>query len=169
MIYGNLAYKYDYIEEKRVKEQKKPINKTNKKTVKNKKAAKNKKTDISYAEKIAMVLIVAISAVFMIIQYVTVSETQSKLGDISAQYEFEESVTAQKAFELEQSIDLSKIENEATSRLGMRRPERHQIVYLDVKQSDVTVKTADEVEGFSNRFSDLIEIIKRNIIEFFSI
>ena len=105
----------------------------------------------------------------MIIQYVTVSETQSELSEITSQYKFEESVTAQKAFELEQSVDLSKIEKEATSRLGMRRPERHQIVYLDVKQSDVTVKTADQVEGFSNRFSTFINSVKSNIIEFFSI
>lgn len=163
MIYGNLAYKYDYIEEEAVKEQRRPIKKADKKT------EKRKRTDISYVGRIALVFVVAFSAAFMIIQYVTVSETQSELSEITSQYKFEESVTAQKAFELEQSVDLSKIEKEATSRLGMRRPERHQIVYLDVKQSDVTVKTADQVEGFSNRFSTFINSVKSNIIEFFSI
>lgn len=163
MIYGNLAYKYDYIADKQVKPQKKAV--TKKKTVKNNK----KKTDISYAGKIGLIFVVAISAIFMIIQYVTVSDTESTLAKLTKEYKFEESITAQKAFELEQSIDLSKIETEATTRLGMHRPERHQIVYLDVKQSDASVKTAGEVEGFKNRFKELMKSIGSNIIDFFSI
>lgn len=162
MIYGNLAYKYDYTEELK---QRKTAPKANAKPVKQVK----KHTQISYLGKIMAVIAVAISAVFMIIQYVTVTETTGELESVIKTYAFEESVTAQKAFELEQSIDLSKIENEATSRLGMRRPQKHQIVYLDVKQSDTTVKTAGQIEGFSNRFSALMKNIKSNIVDFFSI
>lgn len=165
MGYGNLAYKYDYTEEERQQQQKKAIKKPNTRIVKRKK----KSAQLSYAAKIASVLVVAASAVFMIMQYVAVNETRSALNAAATQYQFEESVTAQKAFELEQSIDLSKIEAEATSRLGMRRPEKHQIVYLDVKKSDRTVKTAGEVEGFSNRFAGFIKEIKGHIIDFFSI
>ena len=165
MGYGNLAYKYDYTEEERQQQRKKAIKKPNNDTRKRKKTS----VRLSYAGKIASVLVVAASAVFMIMQYVTVSETRSELNAAVAQYEFEESVTSQKAFELEQSIDLSKIEAEATSRLGMRRPEKHQIVYLDVKKSDQTVKTADEVEGFSNRFTGFMKSVKSHIIDFFSI
>lgn len=163
MIYGNLAYKYDYIEEKLIKKLTETAPKAN--TATGKKAG----VKISYLGKILAVIAVAVSAVFMIIQYVTVTETNSELASVMKTYAFEESVTAQKAFELEQSIDLSKIENEATSRLGMRRPQKHQVVYLDVKQSDTTVKTAGQIEGFSNRFAALIENIKGNIVEFFSI
>lgn len=159
MIYGNLAYKLENAEDEKARKNVKPL----------KKKAKNKKTDISYGGKIAMVLVVAAAAVFMIIQYVTVNETATDLAAAVKEYKFEESVTAQKSFELEQSVDLSKIEAEATSRLGMQRPEPHQIVYLDVKKSDVTVKTAGQVEGFSNRFANLMNSIKSNIVEFFSI
>lgn len=159
MIYGNLAYKYDYNSGKTAKS-KPEREKTHK---------KNKKTDLSYGGKIAMVLVVAFAAVFMIIQYVTVNETSSDLRAAVTEYNFQKSVTAQKSFELEQSVDLSKIEAEATSRLGMQRPEAHQIVYLDVKKSDITTKTAGEVEGFANRFSNLMSNIKSNIVEFFSI
>lgn len=165
MVYGNLAYKYDYSGKVKLEETKKEIN-TNKKAPVSR---KKKKTELSYTGKIVSVLTVAATAVFMIVQYVTVNETQSSLKAAAEQYRFEESVTSQKAFELEQSIDLSKIEAEATSRLGMRRPEKHQTVYLDVKQSDEVLKTADEVEGFSNRASGLWDKIKSNIIEFFSI
>ena len=162
MVSGNLAYKRDYIRENQEKQQTK---KPNTNAVKHKKKAHK----LSYVAKIASVLTVAVSAVFMIVQYVTVHETQTALNAAISEYEFEESVTAQKAFELEESIDLSKIEAEATSRLGMHRPEKHQIVYIDVKKSDTTVKTAGEVEGFSNRLRDLVKNVKGNIIDFFSI
>lgn len=165
MGYGNLAYKYDYAEEQRQEQQKKKVKKQNTAPKKGKKKA----VGLSYASKVASVLIVAAAAVFMIVQYVTVNETHSALNAAISEYEFEESVTAQKSFELEQSIDLSKIETEATSRLGMRRPEKHQVVYVDVKKSDTTVKTADEVEGFSNRFAGFMKSIKGHIIDFFSI
>lgn len=165
MGYGNLAYKYDYAEEKRQEQQKKRVKKQNTAPARGKKKA----VGLSYASKVAALLVVAASAVFMIVQYVTAHETRSALNSAISSYEFEESVTAQKAFELEQSIDLSKIETEATSRLGMRRPEKHQVVYVDVKKSDTTVKTAGEVEGFSNRFADLMKNIKGHIIDFFSI
>ena len=52
----------------------------------------------------------------------------------------------QKAFELEESIDLSKIEAEATSRLGMHRPEKHQIVYIDVMDRESCLSYAEEAE-----------------------
>lgn len=165
MIYGNLAYKYDYIEDKTDREQRKKQPKPNAGGIKRKREQK----ELSYAAKIMLVLVTAVSAVFMIIQYVTANDTRSTLKETAQQYEFEKSVTAQKSFELEQSIDLAKIESEAVTRLGMKRPEKHQIVYLDVKKSDVTVKTADEVEGFSNRIKEFIESIKSNMIEFFSI
>lgn len=165
MVYGNLAYKYDYTQEKELNKRNTTAPKASAKPVKK----ANKSLQMSYLGKIMAVITVAISAVFMIIQYVTVTETTSELASVVKTYAFEESVTAQKAFELEQSVDLSKIENEATSRLGMRRPQKHQVVYLDVKQSDTTVKTAGEIEGFSNRVLTLVKNIKSNIVGFFSI
>ena len=163
MVKGNFAYKYDYTKEYKEEQQKQTPKRTN--TSKRRKKAHA----LSYAGKIASVLVVAVSAVFMIVQYVTVNETQSALNAAISDYKFEESVTAQKAFELEESIDLSKIEAEATSRLGMHRPEKHQIVYLDVQRSDITTKTASEVEGFSNRFIGFVTSVKNHIVDFFSI
>ena len=165
MTYGNLAYKYDYIDEESVRV--KPKTKAKQNNVKHKKAHKTK--ELSYFGKIASVMVVSAAAVFMIIQFIEVNETQSELRAAQDKYRFEESVTAQKSFELEQSIDLSKIEQEATTRLGMRRPEKYQTIYLDVKRDDTTEKTADEVEGVSNRFYAAFKTFVSNIVEFFSI
>lgn len=175
MTYGNLAYKYDYMDEEKVREKKqkrivKNVNIDKKKTGTRKKTArKPKKQEISYFGKVACVVVLAASAIFMIIQFVEVNESQSDLRAAKNQYNFEVSVTSQKNFELEQSIDLSKIEKEATTRLGMRRPEKYQTIYLDVKRDDMTERTADEVESFGNRVAKFFSSMISNIVDFFSI
>ncbi len=164
MVYGNLAYKYDIDDDEavRVKSQ------TNaKQNIVKRKVQKSKK--LSYTEKMISVVIVTISAIFMIIQFIEVNDSIAELAAAREKYNFEQSVTAQKSFELEQSIDLSKIEQEATMRLGMRRPEKYQTVYIDVPQDDTTDKTADEVEGMLNRCAGAMKSIMDNIVGFFSI
>ena len=174
MTYGNLAYKYDYMDEKTVKEKKKNTSVKHVQTQKNnrkksKRGRRHRRQEISYLGKVACVIVLSVSAIFMIIQFVEVNETQSALAAAKNQYNFELSVTSQKSFELEQSIDLSKIEKEATTRLGMRRPEKHQTVYLDVKRDDTTERTADEVEGIGNRAVKMFNSVISNIVDFFSI
>ncbi|MGN1116752.1 MAG: hypothetical protein ACI4TH_09300 [Candidatus Ornithomonoglobus sp.] len=175
MTYGNLAYKYDYIDENRTgyrsrEDRQSPKAAVNTETGKRRNTAERRKTKkISFPAKVASIVVVTISAISMIVQFVEVKETLAVLNETKSQYEFEQSVTSQKSFELEQSIDLSKIEQEATTRLGMKRPDRHQIVYIDVPKDDVTEKTAGEVEGFRNRAAAFGKSIISHIIEFFSI
>lgn len=181
MTYGNLAYKYDYrtykVPEKnreQVRESRSKINSENRresyKTPDSRKNnSKSVKNEISYLSKIIAIIVMAASAIFMIVQFVEVNETISQLEEIQSEYNFEEATTSQMAYELEQSVDLSKIEEEATTRLGMKRPDANQIIYVDVKQDDVTEKTVDEVEGFGNRLAGMVDTIIGNIVEFFSI
>lgn len=169
MTYGNLAYKYDYMDEEvKVKEKKKQEQASPRPRKKSRRRAVKGRA-ISRAGQIACVIIVSTAAAFMISQFVEVNEVQSDLAAAKDKFAFEESVTAQKSFELEQSIDLSKIEAEATTRLGMRRPERYQMIYLDVKRDDMTEKTADEVEGLGKTVAKGFKQVISNIIEFFSI
>lgn len=162
--YGNLAYKYEYMEEKTVNREKRK-----QAPVKKKKIGKRKsKLPAHYIRNLIYVLVFTASAGYMIVQLVEIRKTTDDLEEARSKYTFEESVTAQKSFEFEQSIDLSKIEQEATTRLGMRRPERHQVVYVDVPRDDVSEKTAGEVEGFKNRFIATIGKIKSNIVNFFA-
>ena len=108
MAYDNLAYKYDYAKEEKVGRQRVKVN-----GERIRKQAK-KKNEISYLSRIIYVIVLAASAIFMIAQFVNVNEAESRLAAKQEDYAFEESVTAQKSFELEQSVDLSKIEQEAT-------------------------------------------------------
>ena len=79
------------------------------------------------------------------------------------------SATSQMVFDIEQSVDLTKIEKEATTRLGMQRPEKYQTIYVNVKQDDMTEKTAGEVEGFGHGIVSVLKKIGGNIVQFFSI
>ncbi len=162
MTYGNLAYKHDYSSAEAEPNTKAKQNRA-------KRPKKQAVKGLSFPARIACVIVVSASAVFMVSQFIKVNESQTALSTAQENYLFEESVTAQKAFELEQSIDLSKIEKEATTRLGMQRPEKHQIVYVDIKRDDTTDMTADKVEGFGNRLASGIKAFFGNIVDFFSI
>ena len=70
---------------------------------------------------------------------------------------------------VEQSVDLAEIERQATTRLGMKRPEKYQTIYVNVKQDDYVESTAEEVEGLGNGMVSMLKRIGSNIVQFFSI
>ncbi len=119
--------------------------------------------------RICAIVVVALSAGFMISQFVTVNENAQAIASLQKQLTEMESATSQMVFDMEQSVDLAEIEKEATTRLGMQRPEKYQTVYVNVKQDDMTEKTAGEVEGLGNSIMSALKKIGGHIVEFFSI
>ena len=119
--------------------------------------------------RICAILVLSLSAGFMISEFVAVNETKQQVALLEKELSAAESVTSQKMFELERSVDLSEIEEEATSRLGMQRPEKYQTIYVNVKQNDVTEKTAGDVESVTSRTLSGLKKIGSNIVSFFSI
>ena len=114
-------------------------------------------------------VIAAAAASFMITKFVAVYETNQEISRLEAQVTDMQSATSQKIFEMEQSVDLANLEQEAKDRLGMQRPEKYQTIYVDVKQDDVTEVTAGEVEGFTHSVAKWFGKIKEHIVEAFSI
>lgn len=181
--YGNLAYDdrdyEDYSPRYRSNKQAKNNDiKRNKSTMKGKARntavktarktakAKNKKMNAGI---IASILALSVSAAFMISEFVTVNEKRDEIAGLEEKLANAEAATSQKSFELEQSVDLSEIEQEATSRLGMQRPEKYQTIYINVPTDDVTHTTAGSVEGVNNSMKNFFNKIISDIIEFFSI
>jgi cell division protein FtsL len=119
--------------------------------------------------KMVAVICVALMAFFMVSKYVAVYETQKEIESLAKQLSGAEAITKQKTHELEQSIDLKTVEEIATTRLGMQRPEKYQMVYLNVKQDDVAEVTADTVEGIRNRFINGAKGFAKNITGIFSL
>jgi cell division protein FtsL len=170
--YGNLAYK-DYSFEAAGGQTVSRPRKINRKTEYRSDAAvrKNPKRVNKKASILGIIAItaLAISAGFMISKFVAVHETRNKVAELEEKLKNEEAATSQKNFELEQSVDLSKIEQEATTRLDMQRPEKYQIIYINVPTDDVTDTTAGAVEGVNHSVKGFFNRLVSNIVEFFSI
>jgi len=93
-------------------------------------------------------IMLALCAGFMISRNVAVYEKRNEAMMLQKDLNELKEYSSQKAFELEQSINLEEIERWARDEKNMTRPEKYQIVYVNIKQDDVTEVTAKDVEGF---------------------
>lgn len=176
--YGNLAYdnrNYEDYSPEHIKNKDKEKRNQNVMKGKAKRADKKNGARVTVKKKrinvgiIASILALSVSAGYMISKFVTVNEKRDEAAQLEEKLEHAEASTSQKAFELEQSVDLAEIEKEATTRLGMQRPEKYQIIYINVPTDDVTHTTADSVEGMDNSVKNFFSKMFSDIIEFFSI
>ena len=146
---GNLAYDWEFYEntarvQKKVEEHKQQT----------KTKAKAKRVQLHRAVGVCAIML-ALCAGFMISRNVAVYESKKEVESLQKELNQLKEYSSQKAFELDQSLDLELIEETAKKKLGMTRPEKYQIVYVNIKQDDVTEVTAKEVEGIKGAFSIL--------------
>lgn len=165
MEYGNLAYKLPE------QQYEKPIRK--RKPQRNNTVAKRNREQMLIRSKnmrrICAIVVIALSAGFMISKFVAVNEMKQEVASLQNQLTELEAATSQMVFDLERSVDLAEIEKEATTRLGMQRPEKYQTIYVNVRQGDLTEKTAGEVEGVGKSVVSALKKLGGNIVQFFSI
>lgn len=159
MGYGNLAYQWDDIEteERRTKARKKQDEK---------KRHEMKMKHIKVM--VCMVLFTAV-AYFMVCKYVAVYETGNQIKSLQKELATKQSYTSQKMFELERSIDLTTIEQQATSRLNMHRPDKSQTIYVNVQKQDMTEVTASSVESMSSRIGRNLTKLKNFVVSIFTL
>ena len=115
------------------------------------------------------VLAICASASFMITKYVQLDALDKEAKALRTEVENMRSVTSQKIIEMEQGLDLSYIEKQAETKLDMKRPEKYQQIYVDVKRADVAEVTAGEAESFFTVAREFVDNIISNIIDRFSI
>ncbi|MBQ3037791.1 MAG: cell division protein FtsL [Clostridia bacterium] len=154
MGYSNLAYK-NWVEEEE-------IGVAEAKVQPQKKSVKNFRP-------IIYVLILSVAAYYMISKSVVLYETKQEIKQKQAELTELETYTSQRTFELEQSVDLATVEEIATTKLNMQRPESYQIEYVSMNRDDVTEVTAGEVEGVKSKVNKAAESFKRNIVGIFTI
>ncbi len=164
MTYGNLAYKYDNLAQ--IKEEDD--------LARDKKRKESRKLKIKEQRKlnffiITGIILLSMAAYFMISKNVQMHETSDKIKQLQSELSMLESNTSQKMFELEQSVDLNSVEEIASTRLNMQRPEKYQIVYINVPSEDVAKVTADKVEGAGNRVGSMAENVKKNFLGIFDL
>ena len=143
MPHNNLAYDLDFEASAAKREDKVKAKKRENKT-------KEKARKAHFYRVILICLsILALSAGFMISRNVAAYESKQNVEKLQKELIRLKGSSSQKAFELDKSIDREAIELEAKTRLNMVKPERYQMVYVNVKQDDVTEVVAKDTEGFN--------------------
>lgn len=143
---GNLAYELE-LQENAVRKEEKVLE--HKKQ--NKAKAKAKRVKLQKTVSICAVML-ALCAGFMISRNVSVYESRNEVEKLQKELNKLKEYSSQKAFELEKSIDLDLVEETAVNKLNMTRPEKYQMVYVNIKQDDVTEVTAKDAEGIKGIF-----------------
>ncbi len=142
----NLAYAYDLDVSSLQREEK--IAKIRKES----KAKARKKRIKLHRTIISCISIFALCAGFMISRNVSAYESKRNVEKLQKDLNELTEYASQKSFELDKSIDLDTVEEIAKDKLNMVRPEKYQMVYVNIKQDDVTEVTASEVEGIKSFF-----------------
>ncbi|MBO4897259.1 MAG: hypothetical protein J5590_03070 [Clostridia bacterium] len=112
------------------------------------------------------ILVVTSLAFLLLARYAIITEKTTRLTKLRAEYETANSMVVQKEFDLEREVDLQKIEEIATTKLGMQRPEKNQMVYITMDNSDYTEK-AESVDASRGGFFASVTGGLNNIVEYF--
>jgi len=129
-VTGSSARKYEYLDD-----YSKPKNNHIKKVV--------KKTVVN--EKVKVKTVILISCLFVMLMIITyrfnvISENNLTLQNLKTDLERVQSNLASTEMGIEQSTDLTKIEAYAKQKLGMQKPDKNQVVYIDTSKNTNIVK-----------------------------
>lgn len=117
------------------------------------KVLKAKKKQRSYAlakfKTILMVLVLFAGCFLIIFRYALLTELNYNLEKATKQYNTIKSENDRLKVDINKEMDLDKIKEIAVTRLGMQKPDKYQIVYVNVQKNDFT-EVADAYKGNSN-------------------
>lgn len=146
-VYGATAEKlsYDVYEENKVLKQKK-------------RARSNLKQKFN-----TIVCLCTIFTMFMVImlRYGAITETNYNIASKKIQVEKIVNENVLMKIDIEKRMDLNRIRQIASTKLGMHEPEKYQIVYVDVPKNDYTerneeyIKSQGVLSKVSNSFEDI--------------
>lgn len=145
-VYGSNAYKYEEYQE--LPKKKKII----------RRVRKRKKAGI----KSVILPVAAVCMAFaLLLNNSALLEKNAKIEELKGQLETVNAQAVAGQFEIERNMDLKKIEEEATTRLGMQRPTKAQMVYVDMGNCDYAETTGKtETKNFFSALAD-------NVLEYF--
>lgn len=93
-------------------------------------------------------LIAAALAFTLLGRYALITEKTAQIENLKAELEVANSMVVSEEFELEKSVDLKTVEEIATTKLGMQRPEKHQMVYISMDNGDWCEVCDEKSSGF---------------------
>lgn len=161
--YGSSAYDYEYGYYNDEQENQSERERQRRAAHQMKKRNKTTRKAVTY------ILVAGIAAAFLVSKNVAVSDTKKEIASLKEELAAQQTYTSEKTFELEQKIGLTTIEERAMTKLGMQRPDKTQVIYVDVKKDDCTERTSGEVEGLRNNLSESVKNTKQKIINIFTL
>jgi cell division protein FtsL len=107
---------------------------------------------------IACVFMVACAVLY---RNAVIIQSTTKIDTLSKQLEYVRSENVKNELALEKSVDLSYVEEVATRKLGMKRPDKFQTVYVDVTQNNYA--EVMNLKNKDNRFYGTFSVITPNV------
>ncbi len=137
-VYGNNAYKY---EQEPVRVQRR--------------APKRKNKNASKA--FVLLAVITLLAFCLLFRSAQLLAQKNEINSLAKELEAVQSEIIQQEFEINKTIDFNTVENIATTKLGMQRADKSQIVYVDMNNEDYA-----EVE---NQGQNVFSAFIRKILE----
>ncbi len=149
-VYGNNAYQYEREYAERPKTR----------VVRRVRVRKHRK---NYAAVKSMILLGAaiLLAFGLLLSNSQILEKNAKISQLEKKLDSVNAQVVARQFEIERGMDLRKIEEEATTRLGMQRPTKAQTVYINMGNCDYAEPAEKAVR--ENVFSAMAQ----NVLEYF--
>lgn len=143
-VHGSTAEKlqYDVYQENKVLKAKKRYRNNNKAKLKT----------------ICYVMMLFLACLTVIYRYAMITELNYKIAKINKSYNELRNENTRLKVEIDKETDLNKIRAAAESRLGMQRPDKYQIVYVNVPKIDFT-ETVETNTPANNTKSDMFAIV----------
>lgn len=160
--------KPEYETIKRTYPKKSSARKIDKKKTRKKQNSESIKTDRAKRVKIVLYVAIGFIALFAIsYRYAVIDKTYANLKNLRSDLGVIEKETAQLEANIESSLNLSKIEQDAKNLLGMKKLSSEQIVYVTLPKIDYVETSLEEITSedtnsnwFVKIFNKIIETLK---------
>lgn len=158
MVATQRKYAYDYDEEPPEKKRKQ------KESVTIKEKPQIKVNNKSRVKLIASIIIVF--SMFMVItyRYNLINEENLEVQGLKKELKRVAAEVSLAQIELEQNLNLDTVENYAKQKLGMQKPEKNQIVYVDTRQEEHVNNVKEDI-SFWDKIQQMIDSIRENIFK----
>lgn len=138
----------------------------------NNKVLKAKKTYKSNSKrKVRTILYILTAFGFLLIllaRYAYITELNYNINKMQKSYEEIKNENFRLIVDMEKNINLQKVKQKAEERLGMHKPDKYQIVYVDLPKEDVTQISGKYLNKGGNNGNSLFAVLKGlgKVVEF---
>ncbi len=113
----------------------------------------------SKAALVPFILGIFVMTLIITCRYTIINEKNLESMNLKSDLQKAESILFSTKIAVEQNTDLNKIESYAKQQLGMQKPAKNQIIYVDTSENIGTIEFAESTDFFSNVKSSILNFI----------